>query len=142
MEEKKDYAKVIETFVKDHSQIYRWFLNLKNGQKEIPEMYEVIKTMWFDYRDLFPNKGTYKTVRRLFIKWSAVYYAEDMRRWRDLPVDLFQEIIFKARQKWLPYCFVEMIVRYVLKSIGTENEGPQREHLIALRNVYRDEYYF
>ncbi len=135
-----DYRRVIESFVKDHYQVCRWFLNLKNGKEEIPKMYEVIKTMWFDYRDLFPNKGTYKTVRRLFIKWSASYYADDMRGWRDMPVDLFQEIIFKARQKWLSRCFVYAIIRYVLKSIATEQQD--REHLLALRNVYRDEYYF
>jgi len=138
----KKYARLIESFVNDHSKIHRWFLNLSKGDTEIPEMYEVVKTMWFDYRELFPNKGTYKTVRRLFIKWSAMYYAEDMRRWRVMPVDLFREIIFKARQKWLSKCFVRMIVAYMTKSMGTEKEGESREHLLALRDVYRDEYYF
>ena len=70
----------ISLFVEDFSLMFRWFypVGKERSFKEIESMYQVIRTMWFDYRDVFPNKGTYKTVRRLFIKHAAEFYIEHL----------------------------------------------------------------
>lgn len=122
----------IKKFVDDFSAIRAWFLYQPRESKEIIELYQTIKTMWSDYRELFPNKGTYKTVRRLFIKYAAAYYSTGTERWRDLPEDLFAEIIYKGRQCWLPQCDVFILLDYLRRDLWYDNNKESYRYLIGL----------
>ena len=72
-------------------------------RENVQQLYQMLQTMWFEHRDVFPNKGTYKTIRRLLIKNIALIWSEQPCFWKDLPSDLCKEIVHKADQKWLVF---------------------------------------
>ena len=95
------FEELLETWVNDLSLVLQTkeLGAYQNGE----EIYRWVQTMWFDYRDIFPNKGTYKMIRRLFIKKAAQYYNRRPYLWRSLPEDLCKEILDKANQKWISF---------------------------------------
>lgn len=132
--------KTIKSFVEDFSLVARWFYPLGNKRslQEVEAMYQVIRTMWFDYRDLFPNKGTYKTVRRLFVKYAAEFYVEHRFRgavnWRCISPDLIQEIVFKARQRWLPSYIKDHLADFITKDYLGCKPDKKFEELVGIVN--------
>lgn len=124
----------ISLFVKDFSFIERWFYPLGNKRslQEVEAMYQVIRTMWFDYRDLFPNKGTYKTVRRLFVKYAAEAYLEARMRKECsclcVSPELLQEIRFKSRQKWMSASIFYWIKQFIVDDYGVYPIGDLRRN--------------
>ena len=111
-----------------------WFYNRGIGPNlyEIQRMYEVIKTMWFDYRDIFPNKGTYKTVRRLFIKWTVEYFSIKMPVLGGLSQDFLLEIVYKARQGWFSHDVVDDLRNYLELSYTLEHKTEEQKFLKLL----------
>lgn len=134
MEEKKYYAEVIKTFVDDHSKVARWFYTIapSSDHREIQKMYEVIQTMWFDYRELFPNKGTYKTVRRLFIKWTVEYFSFKISALDGLSQEFLLEIVYKARQGWFSYDITVELREYLERSARAERGAEKQKFLQSL----------
>ncbi|MBR6663222.1 MAG: hypothetical protein IKL33_00180 [Alphaproteobacteria bacterium] len=134
MEEKKYYAEVIKAFVQDYSKISCWFYNKINSPsyQEIQRMYEVIKTMWFDYREVFPNKGTYKTVRRLFIKCTVEYFSFEMSALGRLSQDFMLEIVYKARQGWFSDIVMVDLRDYLERSARYERDSEEQKFMQLL----------
>ncbi len=126
---------LIKDFVAKHSNVGMWFYYYSGKPEKVVEMYQVIKTMWFDYRDLFPNKGTYKTVRRLFIKYAAAYYVSGRYHWYDLPEDLLAEIIYKGRQHWLPRCDAAMLIDHLRMELYQE-QGDKAKRYKSVIKMY------
>lgn len=124
---------IIKDFVAKYSNIRVWFYRQPRRPEEVVEMYQTIKTMWFDYRNLFPNKGTYKTVRRLFIKYAAVYYATGRYHWYAIPEDLLAEIIYKGRQHWIPRCDVAILIDHLRVELSCKADDNAKRY----RNVIR-----
>ncbi|MBQ9732576.1 MAG: hypothetical protein IJV97_05785 [Alphaproteobacteria bacterium] len=128
----------ISLFVKDFSFIERWFYPLGNKRslQEVEAMYQVIRTMWFDYRDLFPNKGTYKTVRRLFVKYAAEAYLEARFQGKislyEMSPELLQEMRFKSRQGWLSKSTFYWIERCIIEDNYPVRDTAKREKLLRM----------
>lgn len=101
---KENYEKLIACFASDFSLIEKWMRG--NGKRrrsadEIYLMYQKIKVSWFAQRDVFPNKGTYKTVRRHFVKNVIAYLSYDYCFWYIIPAELCKELLDKVNQGWI-----------------------------------------
>ncbi len=130
--------KTIKSFVEDFSLVARWFY--PQGQMrsihEVEAMYQTIQTMWFDHRELFPNKGTYKTVRRLFIKHTAELYLEARFQGKislyEMSPELLQEMRFKSRQGWLSKSTFYWIRRCIIEDNYPVRDTAKREKLLRM----------
>ena len=104
--ESKEFRELLDEWTKDVKAVGKWFFRIRNekaSSEQIIAVYQHIVNMWFEHRDLFPNKGTYKMVRRLFIKHAQRVLARSCGVWDMLPADLCKEILHKADQGWISY---------------------------------------
>ncbi|MBQ9731622.1 MAG: hypothetical protein IJV97_00855 [Alphaproteobacteria bacterium] len=102
----KEFSQQLVLWTDNVGNIRRWFFanrTKKDCIREILDTYERIKTMWLKHREIFPNKGTYKSVRRSFIKLAQRYFSFNYSRWEVIPADLCKEILHKADQGWISY---------------------------------------
>lgn len=90
----------------DVNKIHKWVFSAKEmsaGSAAINDIYKKVQTMWFDYRDIFPNKGTYKLIRRMFIRKAAMFFMYHPRLWCTMSAELCKEILHKEDQRWLSF---------------------------------------
>ena len=112
---KNDFRQLLQLWVRDLSEIYVW-CSKQTISTLCKEIYPQVQTMWFEHRDVFPNKGIYKMVRRLLVKNIARVGSMQPYCWLDLPVELCKEILHKADQGWisidkeLPASFREYLI--------------------------------
>lgn len=102
--EKKDFKNLLSGWISEFSEIESWsyLVGTKSNYLDvIVDVYGNVKTMWFEHRDMFPNKGTYKMVRRLFIRNVQYILAARCVYVYDLPADLCKEILHKIDQGWI-----------------------------------------
>lgn len=103
---KKEFRELLKSWVDDLGRVNSWFIRRYGGQNSsqcYKEMYQMVQTMWYDHRDIFPNKGIYKMVRRLFIKNVALFYNKHPCLWQYLPANLCKEILHKVDQTWISF---------------------------------------
>lgn len=106
--------KILKHWVKHPEDIKRWFNLPSCNIGKIIKTYSEINTMWFTYRSVFPNKGTYKTIRRMYVKYTLVfihkmelsYNAASPQKTFDydylhLPSVFCQEALFKINQGYV-----------------------------------------
>ncbi len=104
--QKEEFRSLLEFWVSDLNRVGYWFSSHIGRQTIIEsyeEMYLMVQTMWFDHRDVFPNKGVYKMVRRLFIKHLALLWNTRGYSRGCLSPDLCKEILHKADQGWISF---------------------------------------
>ena len=104
--EKEVFRNLLESWARDVREVNNWYYSQIGRQtiyQHCEEIYQMVKTMWFDHRDVFPNKGTYKMIRRLLIKNIAKFWNMQPGLWRRLPADLCKEILHKADQHWISF---------------------------------------
>ena len=103
---KEDFRKLLKTWATDLSSVNSW-CSSQIGKQAIyqysEEIYQMVQTMWIDHREVFPNKGTYKMVRRLLIKNIAQLWNMQPCMWSRLSDVLCKEILHKADQKWISF---------------------------------------
>ena len=100
----KRFYELLKSWTKDLSLIACWSAT-PEGEKIIKtqssELYQMIKLMWFEHRELFPNKGTYKMVRRNLIRTIALTLDKNPFDWQYVPDELCKEILHKLYQRWI-----------------------------------------
>ncbi len=97
---KEEFRELLTFKVEDLSSVHSIELELYDNPEE---MYQLIQTMWSEYHDIFPNKGTYKQIRRMLIRGMAEYYDVNPELWCSLPAELCKEILYKADQHWISF---------------------------------------
>ena len=101
---KEYYSDLTSEFVEEPSLVRTWFHIPGLGCRridEVLEFYQVIKNMWSTHRGLFPCKGDYKVVRRMFVKYVAAMVCFKPSLWSKLPADLCKEMLDKVNQTWI-----------------------------------------
>lgn len=101
--QKEQFRELLEFWIEDVSFVSVTDELYNQKPEEILQMYQMVQKMWFEHRDVFPNKGTYKMVRRLFIKKLAIYCDLRPDLWRSLSPELCKEILHKADQTWISF---------------------------------------
>ena len=104
--QKDDFRRLLESWVKNLSRVNDWFETqpgMLTIKLEGAKLYQMVQTMWFDYRDVFPNKGCYKMIRRLIIKNIARFWSLRPGYLCNIPAELCKEILHKADQKWISF---------------------------------------
>ena len=101
--QKEQFRELLESWIEDVLSVRK--TDELNHQKpeEALQMYQMVQKMWFEHRDAFPNKGTYKMLRRLFIKKLAIYCDLRPNLWRLLSPELCKEILHKSDQTWISF---------------------------------------
>jgi len=98
---KEEFRELLTSWVEDLSIISQTDeLYMYENHEEI---YRQIRTMWAEHRDIFPNKGIYKQIRRMFIKKLARHYNVSPHLWRSLSAEMCKEILHKADQEWISF---------------------------------------
>ena len=104
--EKTEFRELLVNWASDLKQELEWFYSNVGKQtvyEDVEDLYQKVQTMWFEHRDVFPNKGTYKMIRRLFIKGIAREFAFKSYAWGRLSAELCKEMLHKADQGWISY---------------------------------------
>lgn len=131
--EKNKFNLLLRSWTKDPSLIGFWAVTTE-GEKMIKvhltDFYHMIKTMWFEHREVFPNKGTYKMIRRNLIRTIALTLNETPFRWRFIPDELCKEILHKLYQRWIPIRNLngdfKTLLFYKASKIGFHNRFAKR----------------
>lgn len=84
-------------FAKNPRTVYDWFYKEPSFDEAV-KMYAKLRAAWYTDRRCFPNKGTYKTVCRLFIKNLIRRSSKCKER---LPDDIIHDSSDKS--SWLSY---------------------------------------
>lgn len=97
------FENVLAEFGKNPRTVYDWFYKNPTDE-EVMEMYKKLQTAWHQHREFFPNKGSYKTVQRLFVKNMARFWSKS-----DLyfPMEVHIDVLYKRRQGWLSFAEAE-----------------------------------
>ena len=128
------FATLLRKWCADPKQIHKWVFSAKGGTRAsnevIEEVYEKVRTMWFDYRDVFPNKGTYKMVRRMFVRYVALFFVRQPCLWSEMSAELCKEILHKEDQQWLSFYyrdrqFVDYLLWKASKAGYSKRRGPK-----------------